>query len=102
MGPVHDPGVVVYVRLIPEPVQLDRRWILAPCVLSRGGLSSLMKTRLERRLVAALLVALAIVIVVAEPFPKGDVLLELTASHGVDMGDLPALALLLVAACLAI
>ena len=48
------------------------------------------------------LVALAILFVVAEPFPKGEVLLELTATHGVDVGDLPALALLLVAACLAI
>ena len=62
----------------------------------------MMKTRLERRLLAGVLVALAIVIVVAEPFPKGEVLLTLTHSHGVDVGDLPALALLLVAACLAI
>ena len=58
--------------------------------------------RRRRRLLVALLVALAIVIVVAEPFPKGDVLLKLTPNHGVDVGDLPALALLLVAACLAI
>jgi len=49
-----------------------------------------------------LLVALAVVIVVAEPFPKGDVLLKLTHNHGVDVGDLPALALLLIAALLAI
>jgi hypothetical protein len=55
-----------------------------------------------RLLTALLLVALAIVIVVAEPFPKGDVLLKLTHHHGVDVGDLPALALLLVAALLAI
>jgi len=48
------------------------------------------------------LVALAIVIVAVEPFPKGEVLLTLTHSHGVDVGDLPALALLLVAACLAV
>ncbi len=102
MGPVHDPGVVVYDRLIPDPVQLDSRWILAPCLLGRGGAPTLMKRRLERRLVAILLVALAIVIVVAEPFPKGEVLLELTANHGVDVGDLPAIALLLVAACLAV
>jgi hypothetical protein len=61
-----------------------------------------MKTRLERRLLAVLLVALAIAIVVAEPFPKGEVLLPLTHSHGVDVGDLPAIALLLLAACLAI
>ena len=65
-------------------------------------LPTLIKTRLERRLLAMLLVALAIVIVVAEPFPKGELLLKLTATHGVDVGDLPALALLLLAACLAI
>jgi hypothetical protein len=58
--------------------------------------------RRRRLLVGLLLVALAIVIVVAEPFPKGDVLLKLTADHGVDVGDLPALALLLVAALLAL
>ena len=51
---------------------------------------------------ALLLVALAVVMVVAEPFPKGDVLLGLTHNHGVDVGDLPALALLLVAALLVI
>ena len=60
------------------------------------------KTRLERRLVAVVLVALAIAILVIEPFPKGEVLLTFTATHGVDVGDLPALALLLVAACLTI
>ena len=61
-----------------------------------------MSTRLGRRLLAAVLVALAVAIVVVEPFPKGDVLLSLTHSHGVDVGDLPAIVLLLVAACLAI
>jgi hypothetical protein len=44
--------------------------------------------------------------VVAQPFPQGVVLFKLTfkltTDHGVDAGDLPALALLLVAACLAI
>ena len=49
-----------------------------------------------------LLVALAIVMVIAEPFPKGGLLLKLTHTHGVDVGDLPAPALLLVAALLAI
>jgi hypothetical protein len=58
--------------------------------------------RRRRLLVALLLVALAIVIVVAEPFPKGDVLLKLSPNHGIDIGDLPALALLLVAALLAL
>jgi hypothetical protein len=58
--------------------------------------------RRRRLQTALLLVALAIVVVVAEPFPKGDVLLKLAHNHGVDVGDLPALALLLVAALLAI
>lgn len=55
-----------------------------------------------RRLQALVLTVVAIVLVVVEPFPKGRVLLSLTHTHGVDVGDLPALALLLVAACLAI
>ena len=58
--------------------------------------------RRRRLLVAVLLVALAVVMVVAEPFPEGDVLLKLTHNHGVDVGDLPALGLLLVAALLVI
>jgi hypothetical protein len=37
----------------------------------------------------------------AEPFPKGAVLVSLTASHGVDAGDLPVLLLLLLAGWLA-
>jgi hypothetical protein len=58
--------------------------------------------RRRRLLIALLLVTLAVVMVVAEPFPKGDVLFTITHKHGVDVGDLPALALLLVAALLAI
>jgi hypothetical protein len=59
--------------------------------------------RRRRRLQAALLlVALAILIMVAEPFPTGDALFTLTMDHGVHVGDLPALTLLLVAAGLAI
>jgi hypothetical protein len=61
-----------------------------------------MRTRLSRRLQALMLVAAAIALVVVEPFGKGDLLLQLTATRGVDTGDLPALALLLLAACLAI
>jgi hypothetical protein len=61
-----------------------------------------MRTRLSRRLQALLLVAVAIALVVVEPFGKGDLLLQLTPAHGIDTTDLPALALLLVAACLAI
>jgi hypothetical protein len=57
----------------------------------------------RRRLQALVLAAVAIGLVVIEPFPKGGrPALTLTATHGVDVGDLPALALLLVAACLAI
>jgi hypothetical protein len=56
----------------------------------------------RRRLLALALAAVAIGLVVLEPFPKGEVLLSLTDTHGVDTGDLPALALLLVAVGLAI
>lgn len=48
-----------------------------------------------------MLAAVAIGLVVVEPFPKGAVLLSFTEHHGLDAGDLPALALLLVAAWLA-
>jgi hypothetical protein len=51
---------------------------------------------------ALTLAAVALGLVIVEPFPKGAVLVSLTPSHGVDVGDLPAVALLLVAACLAI
>jgi hypothetical protein len=56
----------------------------------------------RRRLQALVLAVVALVLVVVEPFPKGMVLVTLTNTHGIDLGDLPALALLLVAACLAI
>jgi hypothetical protein len=59
-------------------------------------------TRRRRRLLELVLAAVAIVLLVVEPFPKGDVLLSLTHMHGVDTGDIPALAMLLVAACLAV
>ena len=49
-----------------------------------------------------MLAAVAIGLVVLEPFPKGKVLLTLAPGHGVDVGDMPALAMLLVAAYLAI
>jgi hypothetical protein len=47
---------------------------------------------------AAALVVVATAIVVLEPLPHGPVLLTLTREHGVDTGDLPAVALLLLAA----
>jgi hypothetical protein len=51
---------------------------------------------------ALVLAAVAVGLVVVEPFPKGKVLLSLTSTHGVDTGDIPALAMLLVAAHLVI
>jgi len=48
------------------------------------------------------LAVVAVGLVVVEPFPKGAVLLSLTPTHGVDTGDIPALAMLLVAAALAV
>jgi hypothetical protein len=59
-------------------------------------------TQRRRRLQALVLAAVAIGLVIVEPFPKGALLVSLTPTHGADVGDLPALALLLVAACLAI
>ena len=56
----------------------------------------------RRRLLALTLAVLAVLLVVAEPFPKGEVLVSLTESHGIDAGDLPSLGLLLVAGWLAI
>jgi hypothetical protein len=47
------------------------------------------------------MVTVAACMLAAEPFPKGAALFTLTASHGVDAGDLPALVLLLVAGWLA-
>jgi hypothetical protein len=59
-------------------------------------------TRRRRRLLALALAVVAIGLVVLEPFPKGEVLLSLTDTHGIDTGDLPALALLAVAVAVAI
>jgi len=59
-----------------------------------------MQTRSRRRLLAVAAVAVGLVVV--EPFPKGRVLLSLTSTHGVDSRDLPAFAVLLVAAGLVI
>ena len=59
-------------------------------------------SRRRRRLLALVLAAVAIGLVVVEPFPKGEVLLSLTHMHGVDTGDIPALVMLLIAACLAV
>jgi hypothetical protein len=48
----------------------------------------------RRRLLALALAVLAAGLVVAEPFPKGEVLVSLTETHGIDAGDLPSLGLL--------
>jgi hypothetical protein len=49
-----------------------------------------------------MLAAAVVGLVVVEPFPKGKVLFSFTSTHGVDAGDLPAFALLLIAVGLAI
>jgi hypothetical protein len=51
----------------------------------------------HRRTLALTLVVVAVAMIVVEPFPHGRVLLALTATHGVEVGDLPAVGLLLVA-----
>jgi hypothetical protein len=43
--------------------------------------------RRRRRLLALTLTVLAVLLVIAEPFPKGEVLVSLTESHGVDASD---------------
>jgi hypothetical protein len=58
--------------------------------------------RPRQRILAVVLVVTAMGLIVGEPFPKGVVLLALTETHGIDAGDVPALALLLVAGWLAI
>jgi hypothetical protein len=63
-------------------------------------MSGRMSTRRRRRLQALVLATVAIGLVVVEPFPKGKVLLSLTNTHGIDVGDLPSLAMLLLAAYL--
>ena len=55
-----------------------------------------------RRVLAVIVAAVGGLLILVEPFPKGVVLISLTAEHGVDAGDLPALALMLVAGWLAI
>jgi len=52
--------------------------------------------------VAAVLVVVATAMVLTEPFPNGAVLVTLTRTHGVDVGDLPAIALYLVAGGIAL
>jgi hypothetical protein len=56
--------------------------------------------RTPRLLLALLLVILAVLAIIIEPLPHGPTLLPITPEHGVDAGDLPAVALLLAAAWL--
>jgi hypothetical protein len=56
------------------------------------------QSRRGRIALAVVLVVAAAAIVVLEPLPHGAVLLTLTRDHGVDVADLPAVALLLLAA----
>ena len=56
------------------------------------------RSRPGRVALAVVLVVMAAAIVVLEPLPHGLVLLTLTRDHGVDSGDLPAVALLVLAA----
>jgi hypothetical protein len=55
-----------------------------------GGMSRPTPTHRRRRTVELVLAAVAVRLMVVEPFPKGKVLLSLTSTHGVDAGDLPA------------
>lgn len=54
--------------------------------------------RVTRAALVAILLAQATAIVVTEPWPEGTVLLTLGAGHGVTVGDLPAVALVVLAA----
>ena len=59
-------------------------------------------SRSARYTVAAVPVVVATAMVILEPFPNGGVLVMLTRTHGIDVGDLPAIALYLVAGVIAL
>jgi len=59
-------------------------------------------SRPARHAVAAVLVVVATAMVLLEPLPSGAVLVTLTRTHGIDVGDLPAIALYLVAGGIAL
>ena len=59
------------------------------------------QSRALRRVLALALAALAVVLIVVEPFPKIAVLVAFSHSHGIDVGDLPAIGLFVVAGWLA-
>lgn len=52
--------------------------------------------------VGFVLVVIATAMVIIAPFPHGATLLALTHDHGIEAGDVPAIALYLVAALLAL
>jgi hypothetical protein len=58
--------------------------------------------RRTRLAVGLVLVVIATGMVIIAPFPHGATLLALTHKHGIDAGDVPAIALYLVAALLAL
>ena len=76
------------------------RWKLGAATVD--GMARPTPSRRRRRLLAVALAVVALGLLVLEPFPKGDVLLSLTPTHGLDTGDIPALAMLLVAAALVV
>ena len=59
-------------------------------------------SRPARYAVAAVLVVVATAMVLLEPLPSGAVLVALTRTHGIDVGDLPAIVLYLVAGGIAL
>ncbi len=58
--------------------------------------------RIGRIVLAVGLVAVAILLIIVEPFPKGFVLLPITERHGIDAGDLPSVVLFIIAAWLTV
>jgi len=58
--------------------------------------------RATRVALVAILLAQAVAVVMAEPWPEGAVLLILSRDHGVTEGDLPAVALIIAAALTAL
>jgi hypothetical protein len=97
----HVPGFSCVALFYPERACLRFRRLSARAA-TVDGMSRPTRTSRQRRLLAIVLAAVAIGLLVVEPFPKGEVLLSLTPTHGVDSGDIPALAMLLVAAALAV
>lgn len=58
--------------------------------------------RVQRKVLAVVLAAVAVGAIIVEPFPRFFVLLAISKTHGIDAGDVPAIMLLGVAAWLAL